>query len=101
VNDTGILNETWPADLDPKTVPFRKRTVTILRRLGFFDDPALLNEVTEADVLGWWYAGVKTVADLRDTGNAAIAAHHAGAPERRRQAGGDAKVGRPAPTPGG
>jgi hypothetical protein len=86
VNDTGILSEPWPPDLDPSTVLFRKRTVTILRRLGFFDDPTLLNEVTEADVLGWWYAGSKTVADLRETGNAAIVAHHARAPERRRQA---------------
>jgi hypothetical protein len=86
VDDSGILNEPWPNDLDPVTVPFRVRTVTILRRFGFFDDPALLDEVTEADVLGWWYAGSKTVADLRDTGNAAIVAHHAGAPERRRQA---------------
>jgi hypothetical protein len=86
VDDTGILTEPWPPDLDPATVPFRKRTVTILRRFGFFDDPALLNEVTEADALGWWYAGSKTVADLRDTGDAAIAAHHASAPERQRQA---------------
>jgi hypothetical protein len=86
VDDTGILTEPWPPDLDPATVPFRVRTVTILRRFGFFDDPTLLNEVTEADVLGWWYAGVKTVADLRDTGNAAIAAHHASAPERQRRA---------------
>jgi hypothetical protein len=86
VDDSGILNEPWPPDLDPATVPFRKRTVTILRRLGFFDDPALLNEVTEADVLGWWYAGVKTVADLRDTGNAAIVWYHATAGERQQQA---------------
>jgi hypothetical protein len=85
-DDTGILNEPWPPDLDPATVPFRKRTVTILRRLGFFDDPTLLNEVTEADVLGWWNAGVKTVADLRDTGNAAIVWHHATSGERQQQA---------------
>jgi hypothetical protein len=46
----------------------------------------LLNEISEAAVLSWLTAGVKTVADLRDTGNAAIAAHHAGAPERLRRA---------------
>jgi hypothetical protein len=86
VDDAGILSEPWPPDLDPAPVPFRVRTVTILRRFGFFDDPALLNDVTEADVLSWVTAGVKTVADLRDTGNAAIVAHHAGAPERHRQA---------------
>jgi hypothetical protein len=85
VDDSGILNEPWPPDLDPATVPFHQRTVTILRRLGFFEDPTLLDDVTEADVFGWWSTGVKTVADLRETGNAAIAAHHAGAPERKRQ----------------
>ena len=86
VDDAGILNEPWPLDLDPETVPFRVRTVTILRRKAIWDDMTRLDSVTEGDVLGWWTAGIKTVADLRDVGNAAIATHHAGAPERERQA---------------
>ena len=60
--------------------------MTILRRKGLWDDMTRLERITETDVLGWWTAGVKTVADLRETGNAAIAAHHASVPERRRQA---------------
>jgi hypothetical protein len=67
-------------------VPFQKRTVTVLRREGLWDDMTRLDDTSEADALGWWYAGVKTVADLRETGNAAIAAHHASAPERRCKA---------------
>jgi hypothetical protein len=86
VDDSDILNEPWPPDLDPATVPFRVRTVTILRRKGIWDDMTRHDEISECDVFGWWNAGVKTVADTRDTGNAAIAAHHAGAPERRRRA---------------
>jgi hypothetical protein len=86
VDDSRILNAPWPPDLDPETVPFRVRTVTILRRKGIWDDMTHLDEISEADVLSWMTAGVKTVADLRETGNAAIAAHHASAPERRRQA---------------
>ena len=72
--------------LDPETVPFRVRTVTILTRKGIWADMTRLDGVTEGDVFGWWYAGVKTVADLRHTGNAAVVSHHAGAPERERQA---------------
>jgi hypothetical protein len=35
VEDDGpILDAPWPPDLDPATVPFRVRTVTILRRKG-------------------------------------------------------------------
>jgi hypothetical protein len=86
VDDSGILTEPWPPDLDPKTVPFRVRTVTILRREGIWADMTRLNEISEADLLSWMTPGVKTVADLRDTGNAEIAAHHASAPERLRQA---------------
>jgi hypothetical protein len=81
-----ILDAPWPPDLDPETVPFRVRTVTILRRKGIWDDMTRLDEISEADLLSWMAAGVKTVADLRDTGNAAVATHHAGAPERRRLA---------------
>jgi hypothetical protein len=67
-----ILNATWPSDFDPATVPFTKRTVTVLRRQGFFDDWTLLDTATVSDVLSWWYAGPVTVNDLRTTGNDAI-----------------------------
>jgi hypothetical protein len=63
VDDALILNSPWPPDLDPATVPFRKRSVTILRRMGFFDDWSLFNSLTEAEVSSWWNAGVGTVAD--------------------------------------
>jgi hypothetical protein len=85
-NDGLILDAPWPPDLDPETAGFRVRTVTILRRKGIWDDMTRLDEISETDVLSWVTAGVKTVADLRDTGNAAIVTHHAGAPERRRRA---------------
>ena len=73
---TGLLNEPWPDDLDPADVPFRTRSVTVLRRMGYFDDPSLFDTLTEAEVLSWWNAGPKTVADIRATGNAAIRRHH-------------------------
>jgi hypothetical protein len=85
-SDDLILDAPWPPDLYPEMVPFRVRTVTILTRKGIWADMTRLEGITEGDVLGWETAGVKTVADLRDTGNAAIAAHHACAPQRRRQA---------------
>jgi hypothetical protein len=37
VGDTLLLDAPWPDDLDPATVPFLKRSVTILRRVGYFD----------------------------------------------------------------
>jgi hypothetical protein len=57
-------------------VPFTKRTATILQRQGIYANPVLLNEVTRADVLGWWNAGPITVDDLRVIGNDAIKRHH-------------------------
>ena len=63
MDDALLLNAPWPSDLDPATVPFHKRTVTILRRMGFFDDWSRFNTLTEAEVLSWWNAGVGTVAD--------------------------------------
>jgi len=68
-------------DLDPTDVRFRTRTVTVLRRMGYFDDPSLFNTLTEAEVLSWWNAGVVTVGDIRTTGNAAIRRHHEEAAE--------------------
>ena len=76
MNTTRILNHPWPPDLDPATVPFAGRTVTVLRRQGFFDDPTLFNTTTASDVLSWWYAGPVTVNDLRTTGNDAIRRYH-------------------------
>ena len=76
MDDTILLDAPWPDGLDPATVPFHKRCVTILRRMGYYDDWTLFNTLTEAQVLSWWYAGVGTVADIRTTGNAAIVNHH-------------------------
>jgi hypothetical protein len=63
VDDTLLLDTPWPDDLDPATVPFRTRSITILRRMGYLDDPSLFNTLTEVEVLSWWNAGVGTVAD--------------------------------------
>ena len=76
VDDTLIFDAQWPNDLDPSTVPFRKRSITILRRAGFFDDWSLFNTLTEFQVLSWTTAGVGTVADIRTTGNAALVEYH-------------------------
>jgi hypothetical protein len=75
VGTTLILTAPWPRDLDPATVPFTKRTATILQRQGLYTNPVLLNEVTATDVLGWWNAGPTTVDDLRVIGNDAIERH--------------------------
>ena len=63
MDDTPILDAPWPPDLDPADVAFRTRTVTILERMGYFDDPTQFNTLTETEVLSWWNAGVGTVAD--------------------------------------
>ncbi|MCJ7781758.1 MAG: hypothetical protein MUQ27_13140 [Acidimicrobiia bacterium] len=41
-----LLNEPWPPDLDTADVPFRKRSVSILRRMGYSGDPSLSNDLT-------------------------------------------------------
>lgn len=56
-------------------MPFKVRTETVLRRAGFYDDPTRFNSLTEAEVMGWWNAGVATVADTRFAGNRAIRRH--------------------------
>jgi hypothetical protein len=61
--DDALLNAPWSDGLDPATVPFRKRSVTILRRMGYFDDRSLFSTLTEAEVSSWCNAGVGTVAD--------------------------------------
>jgi hypothetical protein len=63
VDDALLLTAPWPDDLDPADVPFRTRTITILRRAGFFDDWSRFNTLTETEVLSWWNAGVGTVTD--------------------------------------
>jgi hypothetical protein len=84
VDNTGIFDQPWPADLDPATVPFKGRTETILRRQGFYDDWSLFNGLTEAVVLSWWNAGSATVEDLRTTGNEAMQIHHETVERRHR-----------------
>jgi hypothetical protein len=76
VDDLPILTEPWPDDLDPTDVPFRKRSSTVLYRMGYFDDPIRFDTLTDDEVLSWTNAGPKTVADIRDTGNEAIRRHH-------------------------
>ena len=71
-----LLDSLWPDDLDPSSAPFKTRTETVLRRAGFYEDPTRFNTLTEAEVLGWWNAGVATVADIRFAGNRAIRHHH-------------------------
>jgi hypothetical protein len=61
--DGTLLNAPWPDKLDPADVPFRTRSVTILRRAGYFDDWSRFNDPTETEVLSWTTAGVGTVAD--------------------------------------
>lgn len=71
-----ILDSPWPDDLDPAAVPFRTRTETVLRRAGYYEDSTRFDTLTDAEVMGWWNAGVATVADLRFAGNRAIRQHH-------------------------
>jgi len=93
VDDTPILNEPWPPDLDPADVPFRTRSVTVLTRMGYFHDPSLFNSLTEAEVMWWWNAGVRSVDDIRVTGNAAIRRHHVDAAEHTQLKADLASVG--------
>ena len=84
VNTTNILDHRWPEDLDPETVPFATRTVTVLRRHGLYDNPNLFNSLSVADVAGWTNAGSVTIANVRITGNAAIRRHHTDTDSRTR-----------------
>jgi len=76
MDDTVLLRAPWPTDLELATVPFHNRSVTILRRIGFFDNWLLVSTLTEDQVLSWIDARVGSVAGIRDTGNAAIVNHH-------------------------
>lgn len=73
---SSILTATWPSTLDPETVPFKGRTVTVLRRAGLYDDWSRFNGLSESDVMAWWNTGPITVEDLRITGDDAIRRHH-------------------------
>ncbi len=72
----GILAEPWPGDLDPSRVPFRQRTITVLKGMGLWDDMTRIDELTVDDIAGYWVTGPVTVNDLITTGNEAIEWHH-------------------------
>ncbi len=70
-----ILAQAWPSDLDPKRVPYQRRTITTLRRMGVWDNPARFAELTLDEVAGFWVTGPVTVADLTSTSEEAIEWH--------------------------
>lgn len=70
-----LLDQPWPPDLDPNRVPFRRRTITTLQRMGALDDPARFGELTIDEVAGFWVTGPVTIADLLSTGETAISWH--------------------------
>ncbi|MCH8129880.1 MAG: hypothetical protein IIC70_08285 [Acidobacteria bacterium] len=72
----GILAEPWPGDLDPSRVPFRQRTITVLKGMGLWDDMTRIDELTVDDIAGYWVTGPVTVNDLITSGNEAIEWHH-------------------------
>ena len=51
MDDVLFLDAPWPGDLDPVTVPFCTRSATTLRRMGYYDDPSLLNTLTEIEAM--------------------------------------------------
>ncbi len=46
----GILAQAWPSDLDPARVPFRQRTITVLKGMGLWDDMTRIDQRTVDDV---------------------------------------------------
>ena len=72
----GILAQPWPGDLDPSRVPFRQRTITVLKGMGLWDDMTRIDHLTIDDVAGYWVTGPVTVNDLITSGNEAIEWHH-------------------------
>jgi hypothetical protein len=70
-----ILAQAWPKDLDPKRVPYQRRTITTLQRMGAWDDRTRFDELTIAEVARFWVTGPVTVADLVNTSQEAIAWH--------------------------
>ena len=81
----GILAEPWPGDLDPARVPFRQRTITVLKGMRLWDDMTRIDELTVDDIAGYWVTGPVTVNDLITSGNEAIEWHH-NQPARLKQA---------------
>jgi hypothetical protein len=71
-----LLDQPWPPDLHPNRVPFRRRTLTVMERAGLFDNPPAIDDLTENDVLGWENAGVGTLQDFIEAGNAGIEWHN-------------------------
>ena len=71
----GLLDAQWPADHNPGTVPFKRRSVTALSRHGFYSNWTLFDQLTEEGMFAWWNAGPVTASDIRDTGNKAIRRH--------------------------
>ncbi|MCZ6456413.1 MAG: hypothetical protein O6650_04100, partial [Actinobacteria bacterium] len=72
----GILAQAWPSDLDPSRVPFRQRTITVLKGMRLWDDMTRIDEKTVDDVAWYWLTGQVTVNDLITSGNEAIEWHH-------------------------
>jgi hypothetical protein len=70
-----LLDRTWPPDLHPAEAGFKTWTETIQRRMGYWDDPTRLDDVTADEFLRIETAGAATLADLIEKGNAAIARH--------------------------
>ena len=70
-----ILAEPWQPDLDPKRVPFRRRTVATLQRMGAWDDRTRFAELTIDDVAKFWITGPVTIADLVNSGEEAVRWH--------------------------
>lgn len=70
-----LLDHPWPPDLHPAEAGFKTWTETILRRIGYWDDPTRLDDLTAEEFLRIETAGAATLADLIDKGNAAIARH--------------------------
>jgi hypothetical protein len=59
-----ILNQPWPEDLDPALAGFKTRTITILRRHGYWDDLTKLDSLTVEEFLAYETAGIGVLADL-------------------------------------
>ena len=53
----GILVEPWPGDLDPARVPFRQRTIAVLKGMRLWDDMTRIDELTVDDIAGYWVTG--------------------------------------------
>jgi hypothetical protein len=79
-----ILDRPWPEDLDPATAGFKTRTITILRRHGYWDDPTKLDTLTADEFLAIETSGTVVLTDLVEKGNAAIAWHEGLPPQQRR-----------------